>query len=337
MSLAEQVLHGDTLAAARLMRDIEDRVPAAMEVLRELYVKAGKAYLIGITGSPGAGKSTLVEKMAGVYRKEGKSVGIVAVDPSSPFTGGAILGDRIRMQSHARDEGVFIRSVATRGHLGGLARCTQDIVTIMDAMGKDVILIETVGVGQAEVDIVETAHTCVVVLVPGMGDDIQALKAGIIEIADIFVINKCDREGADRAESQLRLALEMSRKREDGWELPIFRTEAVSDKGIAELVSGIHRHRQVLERGPGLEGKRRKRTKAILLDILTTEMAAYFDAKLEKEGRWTAGVDALMERRSDPYSVAREILAKELPGIALPDNTFSSSPRNSSSRKREAE
>lgn len=312
MNLAERVLAGDVPGAARLMRDIEDRVPAAIEVLRELYAKTGRAYLIGITGAPGAGKSTLVDKMAGIFRGEGKSVGIVVVDPSSPFTGGAILGDRVRMQRHAMDPGVFIRSVATRGHLGGLARCTQDIVSVMDAMGKDVILIETVGVGQAEVDIVHTAHTSIVVLVPGMGDDIQAIKAGIIEIGDIFVINKCEREGTDRAEIQLRLALDMASRRKDGWEAPIFRTEAIEDKGVAELVSGIHRHMRVLETGPGLEQKRRKRTEAILSNILETEMMAYLTEKLEKEGRWTAIIDALMERRSDPYSAVKEIIADEL-------------------------
>ena len=312
MNLAERVLAGDVPAAARLMRDIEDRVPAAIEVLRELYVKTGRAYLIGITGAPGAGKSTLVDKMVGIFRGEGKRVGIVVVDPSSPFTGGAILGDRVRMQRHAMDPGVFIRSVATRGHLGGLARCTQDIVGVMDAMGKDVILIETVGVGQAEVDIVHTAHTSIVVLVPGMGDDIQAIKAGIIEIGDIFVINKREREGADQAEFQLRLALDMASKRKDGWEAPIFRTEATEDKGIAELVSGIYRHMRVLQTGPGLEQKRRKRTEAILSDILETEVMAHLIEKLEKEGRWTAIVDALMERRSDPYSAVKEIIAGEL-------------------------
>jgi LAO/AO transport system kinase len=314
MSLAERVMNGDILAAARLMRDIEDRVPSAREVLRELYANTGRAYLIGVTGSPGAGKSTIVDKMASVFRGQGKSVGIVAVDPSSPFTGGAILGDRIRMQRHAMDDGVFIRSVANRGDLGGLSRCTHDIVSIMDAMGKEIILIETVGVGQAEVDIAETAYTSIVVLVPGMGDDIQALKAGIIEIADIFVINKCDRDGADRAELQLRLALEVSSRRQDGWELPIYKTEAVSEKGIPELVSGIYRHKQMLERSSGLDEKRRKRTKAILRDILEAEMKAYFDERLEKDGEWLARIDALMEGRGDPYSVVGEIMAKHLNG-----------------------
>jgi LAO/AO transport system kinase len=224
---AERILAGDTLAAARLMRDIDDRMPEATEVLKELYPKTGRAYIIGVTGAPGSGKSTLVDRMVEVFRKEGKSVGVVAVDPTSPFTGGAILGDRVRMQRHATDDGVFIRSLATRGCLGGLTRSTQDIVNVMDAMAKDIIIVETVGVGQDEVDIVNLAHTSVVVLVPGMGDEIQAIKAGIIEIGDIFIINKCDRDGTDKTEYELRMVLEMGKKREDGWEPPIFRTEAI--------------------------------------------------------------------------------------------------------------
>ena len=193
------------------MRDIDDQIPTAIAALKELYPKTGRAYIIGITGAPGSGKSTIVDKMIDFFRREGKTVGIVAVDPTSPFTGGAILGDRIRMQRHSTDEGVFIRSLATRGCLGGLSRSTQDIVNVMDAMGKEIILVETVGVGQDEVEIVNTAHTSIVVLVPGMGDDIQAIKAGIIEIGDLFVINKSDREGAEKVERDLRMVLEMGK------------------------------------------------------------------------------------------------------------------------------
>src|SRR5512139_1270995 len=276
MNLSQKILEGDIRAASRLMRDIDDQIPSALEALKELYPRTGKAYIIGITGSPGSGKSTIVDKMIDYFRQEGKTVGIVAVDPTSPFTGGAILGDRIRMQRHSTDEGVFIRSLATRGCLGGLSRSTQDIVNVMDAIGKDVVLVETVGVGQDEVEIVNTAHTSIVVLVPGMGDDIQAIKAGIIEIGDIFVINKCEREGADKMERDLRMVLEMGRRREDGWEPLIFKTEAILGKGIFELVYGIYRHKQVLEQNNVLEKKLRERTKTTFLEILESEVMAHF-------------------------------------------------------------
>jgi LAO/AO transport system kinase len=312
MSLAKRILEGDIRAASRLMRDIDDRIPSAMDALKELYPNTGRAYIIGITGPPGSGKSTMVDKMLDIFRKEGKTVGIVAVDPTSPFTGGAILGDRIRMQRHATDEGVFIRSLATRGNLGGLSRSTQDIVNVMDAMGKDIIIVETVGVGQDEVEIVNTAHTSIVVLVPGMGDDIQAIKAGIIEIGDIFVVNKCEREGAEKAERDLRMVLEMGRKREGGWEPPIFKTEAILGKGIFELVYGIYRHKQALEQSQALEKKLRERAKATFLEVLETEVMAHFIEKMDQEGQWNKIVDDLVNRRTDPYSIAEKMIAEEL-------------------------
>lgn len=312
MTLAERILEGDIRAASRLMRDIDDRIPTAMNVLKDLYPKTGRAYIVGVTGPPGSGKSTIVDKMVDIFRKEGKSVGIVAVDPTSPFTGGAILGDRIRMQRHATDEGVFIRSLATRGCLGGLSRSTQDIVNVMDAMGKDIILVETVGVGQDEVEIVNTAHTSIVVLVPGLGDDIQAIKAGIIEIGDIFVINKCEREGADKMERDLRMVLEMGRKREDAWEPTIFKTEAILGKGIFELVYGIYQHKQALVQSQLLEKKLRERTKATFLEILESEVMTHFVEKMEKEGKWEGLIEDLMRRRTDPYSVVEKMMAEEL-------------------------
>jgi LAO/AO transport system kinase len=312
MTLAKRILDGDIRAASRLMRDIDDRIPSALESLKELYPKTGRAYIIGITGPPGSGKSTLVDKMVDIFRKEGKSVGIVAVDPTSPFSGGAILGDRIRMQRHATDEGVFIRSLATRGCLGGLTRSTQDIINVMDAMGKDIILVETVGVGQDEVEIVHTAHTSIVILVPGLGDDIQAIKAGIIEIGDLFVINKCDREGADKTERDLRMVLGLGRGREDGWQPLIFKTEAISGKGISELVDGISRHKKALEQNNVLERKLRERTRTTFLEILESEVMAHFVEKMEKEGEWAKIIDDLMNRRADPYSLAEKVMAEEL-------------------------
>jgi LAO/AO transport system kinase len=312
MNLAEKILRGDIRAASRLMRDIDDRMPNAMEELKKIYPKTGNAYIIGITGPPGSGKSTLVDKIVEILRKEGKTVGIVAVDPTSPFTGGAILGDRIRMQRHSVDEGVFIRSLATRGSLGGLSRSTNDVIKVMDAMGKDIILVETVGVGQDEVDIVNTAHTSVVVLVPGLGDDIQAIKAGILEIGDIFAINKCEREGADRLERELRATLEMGPKREDGWTPPIFKTEALLGKGIFEFVYGVYRHKEKLMASEHFEKKNAERTKLEFLSVLSSELMDSVMAGLKKDKRLDKIIDDLIKKKVNPYSVVEKILDEKL-------------------------
>jgi LAO/AO transport system kinase len=312
MSLAEKILRGDIRAASRLMRDIDDRMPNAMEELKKIYPDTGNAYIIGITGPPGSGKSTLVDKIVEILRKEGKTVGIVAVDPTSPFTGGAILGDRIRMQRHSADEGVFIRSLATRGSLGGLSRSTNDVIKVMDAMGKDIILVETVGVGQDEVDIVNTAHTSVVVLVPGLGDDIQAIKAGILEIGDIFAINKCEREGADRLERELRATLEMGPKREDGWTPPIFKTEALLGNGIFEFVYGVYRHKEKLMASEHLEKKNAERTKLEFLSVLSSELMDSVMAGLKKDKRLDKIIDDLIKKKVNPYSVVEKILDEKL-------------------------
>jgi LAO/AO transport system kinase len=241
--LAARVRSGDVRAAARLMRDLDDRVPAAERVLRELFPHTGRAHVVGITGAPGAGKSTLADRLVAHHRRAGRSVGVVAFDPSSARTGGAILGDRIRMQGHALDPGVFIRSVATRGQLGGLSTSAADLVAVMDAMGKDVILVETVGVGQGEIEVASLAHTVVVVTVPGLGDGVQAIKAGVLEIADVFAVNKADREGADLAVRELQETLQLDR---EGWQPPIVRTVALRDEGTAELAQAVDRHRSHL-------------------------------------------------------------------------------------------
>ncbi|MFL5455377.1 MAG: methylmalonyl Co-A mutase-associated GTPase MeaB, partial [Myxococcales bacterium] len=289
VGLADGVLRGEVRAAARLMRLIDDAQPAAEAELRALFPKTGRAQLVGITGNPGAGKSTLVDRLIAHLRSLNKTVGVLAVDPTSPFTGGAILGDRIRMQDHALDTGVFIRSLATRGQLGGLSRATSDCARVLDAMGKDVILIETVGVGQDEVEICRLAHTTVVVVVPGLGDDIQAIKAGILEVADLFVVNKADREGADRTVRDLRSMLELSHKEEralpatgggrrpehtessagnDDFDVQILKCVASRDEGVKEVWGAIETHHRHLQQGGGLLERETLRARTELLEIL---------------------------------------------------------------------
>ncbi|MBI1921070.1 MAG: methylmalonyl Co-A mutase-associated GTPase MeaB [Geobacter sp.] len=312
MSLAERILQGDIRAAARLMRDIDDGFGSAVEELKTLYPHTGNAYIIGITGPPGAGKSTLVDQVTAAYRSRGKRVGIVAIDPTSPFTGGAILGDRIRMNRHASDEGVFIRSLATRGHLGGLSHSTGDVVNVMDAMGMDVVIIETVGVGQDEIDIVRMAHTTVVVMVPGLGDDIQAIKAGILEIGDLFVVNKADRPDADRTVRELAVMLEMNSYREGAWRPKVLKTEAQKNLGIEEMVNEVEAHREHLF-GTGeirriIEEKHAKQ----FLDNLRDRLFAEVYGHIHINGRFRKILDDIVERRRDPYSAVEEIIAEHL-------------------------
>ncbi len=306
-SRVEEVLAGDVAQAARLMRDLDDQIPGAVDELKRLYPATGKAFVIGVTGNPGSGKSTIVDCLIGRYREQGLRVGVVAIDPSSPFSGGAILGDRIRMQRHATDPGVFIRSLATRGHLGGLSRSTQDIITVMDAMGNDVVIVETVGVGQDEVDVVSTAHTSVVVLVPGLGDEIQAIKAGILEIADLLVVNKADREGADRTVADLAMMLDL--RPAEAREIPILKAVATRGEGIDALVEGLAAHRRTLDQEA--EGRRRRleRAKTRLKDLLRAMALDQALARLEEGSGLAHLVQRIAERELDPYTAAEQVLA----------------------------
>jgi LAO/AO transport system kinase len=312
--LAERVLSGDVRAVARAISVVEDESDASAHLISRLFPHTGQAYLIGVTGPPGAGKSTLVDRLTGQLREAGRTVGIVAVDPTSPFTGGAILGDRVRMQSHAADPGVFIRSMATRGNLGGLARATGDATIVLDASGRDIIIVETVGVGQDEVDIVRTADVSIVVLVPGTGDEVQALKAGIMEIADIFVVNKADREGADRTAAGVEGMLSLESSAPGEWRPPILKTEATTGAGVPALVEAIERFRR---HAPEQLGRRRRaRSEFRLRELLAARFMARVDVEVGPAA-FAAMVDQITSRTLDPYSAARDIierLAPETPG-----------------------
>ncbi len=318
-SLARRVLKGDIRATAKLIRLVDDNDPEALPELAALYPHTGAAHVIGITGSPGVGKSTIVDKIVGKFREDGKTVGILAVDPTSPFTGGAILGDRIRMQRHFLDSGVFIRSMATRGQFGGLTRSTADAVVALDAMGKDAIIIETVGVGQDEVDIAHSAHTTVLVTIPGMGDDIQAIKAGLMEIGDLFVVNKSDREGAGKTVRELQFMLHMSSERyqESGWEPPIIQTIGVAEQGIDDLYQEILRHREYLKYLDKNELKRRERLKIKrqLFELLKEGVVNEIMKKIGGDEVLDGIVNDILDRKSDPYSANAELL-KRISGSA---------------------
>ena len=301
----EAVLRGAVGAAARLMRDLDDELPTARDRLRQLFPHTGRAHVIGVTGAPGPGKSSLIDQLIAGYRAQGQTVGVVAIDPSSPFGGGAILGDRIRMQRHADDPGVFVRSVATRGHLGGLSRSTGDIVDVMDAMGKDRILVETVGVGQDEIEIMRLAHTTLVLQVPGLGDDVQAIKAGLLEIANNFVVNKADLDGADRVAGELAAMLAT---RTAGRPLPaIVQVQAHQGRGIGELLAAIERHRaQAAATTPALQRQRLERR---FLDHLRDALFLQGRDRLTASGAYGRIVDALAARALDPWSAALEAAA----------------------------
>lgn len=316
MEVVEQVLKGDIRAVARLIRDIDDGVPEARGILKALYPHTGQAHIIGLTGAPGVGKSTLTDKMIQYLREHDKTVGVVAVDPTSPFSGGAILGDRIRMQRHATDDGVFIRSLATRGHFGGLTVSARAVIAVLDAMGKDYILVETVGVGQDEVEIVSYAHTTLVVTVPGLGDDIQALKAGILEVGDLFVINKADREGADRTYQDLVTMLHMRAdlKDADGWQPGVFLTEAPKNVGVEELMAGIFAHQQYLQqdRGKHLKKILYQRTRAELLDLIKEGVVQTILQHITVNDRLDQLIADILAKKTDPYTVSEKIVARTL-------------------------
>jgi LAO/AO transport system kinase len=307
----DHILRGDVRAAARLMRDLDDRRPEAIEALKLAFPHTGRAYIIGITGNPGAGKSTVVDALIAHYRAKGERVGVIAVDPTSPFSGGAILGDRIRMQRHALDPEVFIRSLATRGHLGGLSRSTFDIAHLLDAMGYQRILIETVGVGQDEVDVMRAAHTTVVVTVPGLGDDIQAIKAGLLEIAEVLVVNKADREGADRTERDLLHMLDL-RATGERKEVQIVRTIATrglaEGSGIAELAAAIEAHRARAWTGPGAAERARARAGAHLAELGRALLADRAARALAARGGLGEIAEAVAERRTDPWTMAEQLV-----------------------------
>ncbi|MDF1553577.1 MAG: methylmalonyl Co-A mutase-associated GTPase MeaB [Deferrisomatales bacterium] len=307
---AEQALQGNQLAGARLIRLLEDGDPAGVEGLKILYPHTGKAFILGITGPPGAGKSTLVDRVVSEFRRRDLTVGVVAVDPSSPFSGGAILGDRIRMQRHATDAGVFVRSMATRGHLGGLSKAAGEAVLVLDAMGYNVILIETVGVGQDEVEIVDLAHTTAVISLPGMGDDIQAMKAGILEIGDVFVVNKADKPGAEQVVRQLRVMLEMRNRAHDEWEPPVLQTVAVNNQGIEELVDGFFRHRQHLADSGVLVQRKVAREMHFFRELVKELAAERVFGALDGTADYAKLVEKLKSRSIDPYSAAEILLSK---------------------------
>jgi GTPase len=309
-SLSARVLEGDPRALARAISLVEDEAAPGAELVRQIFSHTGRAYLVGITGAPGSGKSTLVDRLTAEIRTKGQNVGIVAVDPTSPFSGGAILGDRVRMQAHAGDAGVFIRSMATRGHLGGLARATGEVALVLDAAGKDIVIIETVGVGQDEIDIVRTADVSVVTLVPGAGDEVQALKAGIMEIADVFVVNKADREGADRTVASIEANLSLQTFTPAEWRPPIVKTEATTGRGVPELLDTIERFRAHTAGSQGT--RRRARAEYRLRELLARRFLQHVEEDVLTDGELGRILDRVAAREIDPYTAVDDIMKRAL-------------------------
>lgn len=318
MEIFEEVRSGNVRAATRLIRDIEDNVPGTTRIMQQLYPHAGNCHIIGLTGAPGAGKSTLTNGLIGALRRREKKIGVLAVDPSSPFSGGALLGDRIRMQKHALDPDVFIRSLATRGALGGLSRAVGDSLTVMGSMGKDYILIETVGIGQQEVDIMDHAHTVIVVLVPGMGDAVQTIKAGVMEIADVFVINKADREGADAMCTEINNMLDMALGFDAvGWRPPVVKVgnvnnEAEFSRGIEETISAVIAHSKFLNLSGLMEIKKRRKAEYEFNAALKACILEPIYERLVSEGALEPIIQAATDKTRDPYSAAESIAEKYL-------------------------
>lgn len=307
MDIVKELLNGSRLALSRTITAIENEYDEAVDIMKELYPHTGHAFVLGITGPPGAGKSTMTDKLARAYRNMGKTVGIIAVDPTSPFSGGAILGDRIRMNSLTLDEGVFIRSMGTRGSLGGLSHKTADAVKALDAFGKDVIFVETVGVGQSEVDIVKAADTTMVVLIPGMGDDIQAIKAGILEIGDVFAINKADHDGADKLQMELNMMLDLDGEMKE-WRPPIQKVIASQGEGINELVAQLDKHYSYIQENGVLEQRRHERTRTELMELLNASIGRYITNNIVKTGRLDNYLEDIKSRANDPYTIVRSLL-----------------------------
>lgn len=320
MSQVEQlikgVLNGDRRSIAKTISLIEDDMPEAQKAISSLYLHTGKAHIIGVTGPLGSGKSTLIEKVTKELRKRNKTVGIVAVDPTSPFSGGAFLGDRVRMQDLSTDEGVFIRSMATRGSMGGIAKATKDAVKVLDASGKDVVIVETVGAGQTEVDIIKIAQTTVVVLPPGLGDEIQAIKAGIMEIGDIFVVNKADLENSNKAVASIEAMLEMGVQK-NGWKSPIVRTIAVREEGIVELVEKISEHKAYLDSGAIL-AQSRQRAEIELEEAVKQKLTEVILDNLKQREEFREMVDKILAKETDPYSAADALLEGKLKTMKVP-------------------